>query len=523
VPEDFTEPSFSDRKDSREPTVDGTLRLDNISKSYGSVRALNAINMELRKGQILALFGENGAGKSTLIKIISGITSPDVGSMTLSGAPYKPKSTVMALNSGVGVITQELSLCPDLTVAENIVLGVWPKPYNISRRDLFSKVTNFLESIGIELPLTKQLSELSLAERQLVEIIKIFYRNPKTILLDEPTAALPRREADRVLELLRRVARQGTSVIIVTHRLDEALGVCDSCMVLRNGEITLKVDKGPIPAPTQVIRAMIGRDLTNFDKTSAYEGSGREALRLKGLTCHGNPGLNHVSFDVKFGEIVGIYGEIGSGVDFLASTLSGNQVLESGQLIVLDNSYDKSFKNPQQRVKSGLTFIPGDRANNGLALIQSVITNLLYPPSSNGKENSLVIHKKKEFEQANDLVDSFNIISDSLTQPVASLSGGNQQKVLVASRLRNGIFRNRIIVLHEPSRGVDVGAREAIHNVIRTASREGAATLVISSDVDEVVRLADRVAVFRTGELVKVFSKAELSIEAILLAGETVA
>jgi ribose transport system ATP-binding protein/rhamnose transport system ATP-binding protein len=496
-----------------------TLELAGVGKSYGSSRALHGIDLDLRSGEVLALFGENGAGKSTLIKIISGIVRQDAGSMTLAGRPYNPTSSAKALQHGVGVITQEFSLCPDLTVAENIVLGAWPNPIHVSRKQILDRVSRYVDELGLSLPLERSVSSLSLGERQLVEIVKAVFRRPQMLLLDEPTAALPRKESNIVLNLVSRLSDGGTGIIIVTHRIDEALGIANSYMVLRNGGISAAGKTGSTTA-SSIVKAMIGRDVVRSDQRSIAIDSTRAVLELSSWQRHGNPDLKGINLTVHAGEIVGIYGAIGSGADVLASILAGTSRLEAGSITVLGRLYPKSFRNPRQRVRSGLQFVPGDRANLGLALIQSIGTNLLFPPRRVSRDTALFISKQKDEIEAAELIDEYTVICTSGRQRVNSLSGGNQQKVLLASRLSDKSNAQRVVVLHEPTRGVDIGAREAIHGIIRMTVEGGAGALVISSDVDELIELADTIIVLRLGELVAKFESSEVSIENILLASD---
>jgi len=483
-----------------------------VTKSFGPTRALEDISLSVPGGTVLALFGENGAGKSTLLGALAGAVSPDSGEIYVGGSRYRPRSPRDALSSGVALVAQELLPCLQLSVAENIVVGKWPngRPYGTSRRAIVSRARELVERFGVDLPLDKAMAEVSVGEMQLVEVLRVLNRNTRVVLMDEPTAALNGRESQLVLDLVRRLAVEGVTVVLVTHRIQEALSVANEVAVLRGGHLVYQSDDSDVE-PEKIVEEMLGRRLAPREGKVKSILSVEPAISFEGWSRGGMEPLENVSFSVRQGEVVGMYGVRGSGLSTLARALAGVARLDGGITLVGSRRLQGSFRSPRERETLGVHFVPGDRARAGLALMHTTGTNLVFPLGHT--QRRLFRNKIEERRIVRRLIDSYGVVGIP-DKPVAALSGGNQQKVLMASRL-GGSYR--VLVVEEPTRGVDVGAREVIHNILREIGERGVAVVVISSDVDEIVELVDRALVFSHGRLTAELKADEMTVDQLLL------
>jgi ABC-type sugar transport system ATPase subunit len=466
-----------------------------LTKSYGPNRILTDVNFSLARGESVALIGENGAGKSTFAKVITGVTRPDNGVLSFDGAEVIFTAPRDALAAGLAFIPQELAYVPDLSVAENIVLGQWPgRSGRTTPAAIHARAQAVCDRYGIHFDLDAPMRQLKLAERQLVEIVKALMREARMIVLDEPTAALNEQESAALFAILRRLNDQGVGVLYISHRMDEVYRFSDRVDVLRNGRCVASV-RPKETTPTQLIAHMLGQEKQNFTRGDTAR-TGTAALQLRNWRSSGLPALDDVNLEVQAGEIVGLYGVRGSGADAIAEGLAGVNRAISGE-IVIGGVTRGPFASPYEAKTAGLAYVPAERKRDGLVLGLPIRRNVTLMVLRSLSRFGFV-DGAAERAISDDLVSRFNIRFRGADQPVERLSGGNQQKVLLASRIA---AKPRYLVLHEPTRGVDVGARVEIHRLLAGAADGGCATLMITSDVEEAVTVPDRLIVIRDGRI----------------------
>ncbi len=469
------------------------LKVENITKTFPGTRALSSVGMEVGKGEVHALVGENGAGKSTLMNIISGVLMPDQGSIDFMGKPVKFSSPKEAQDAGIGFVHQELALCPHISVAENIfmgrcetgVLGI------IKRRKLYSDTEKQLEMFRSEIRPDVKAGSLNVAQQQIVEIAKSLSLNCRLLILDEPTSSLSESETAILFDIIRDLKKKGISVLYISHRIAEIFEVCDRVTVLRDGHYinTFSVAE---TTPTKVVESMVGREISNLYPDKSAE-AGDTLLEVKGLS---QPGVfSDISFKLKKGEILGFSGLIGSGRTEVARAVCGIDDYKSGEIWV--NGFRTHFKDYSQAISSGLCYLTEDRKQQGLFLNLSVKNNINAAMVDRLK-GRLIIDRKKETGNADDQVKELNIKVSSIAQRIDSLSGGNQQKTMIAKWLS---IKPRIIFMDEPTRGIDVGAKAEIHNILRELSNMGIGVIIISSELPEIIGMCDRVMVMHDGEI----------------------
>ena len=486
------------------------LQIDNLSKSFGPIQALRGVSFELRRGEIHALAGENGAGKSTMMNIIDGILKPDSGEIRLDGEPVTISSPAVAQKLGIGFVHQEIALCPDITVAENISMGVTSSSRSLvmDYRSLESRAAEILDRLG-DIDPTALVRTLSISHQQLVEIAKALTLDCRVLILDEPTAALTEREAQVLFGIMRDLASRGISIIYISHRMVEIFENCDRVTVLRDGRYVATMNIAET-TPGDVVRAMVGRVIDDLypSKLGPDERSDEIILDVRGLTdgeCFRN-----VTFQVMKGEILGLAGLIGAGrseiargVCRLAGDVSGEVALR-GRRVHLKDYADS--------IAQGIVYLSEDRKGDGLFLDMSIAANVsalrLGQVATAG-----VIDETREGEQAERLGARLNLKCGHVRQPVSSLSGGNQQKVAIAKMLS---VDPRVIFLDEPTRGVDVGAKAEIHRILRDLARNGVGMVVISSELPELIGVCDRVLVVREGLIVGEVSGNSLTEDQIM-------
>lgn len=474
-----------------------TFRLlaEGIDKSYGSVHALKGARLEIRPGEVMALLGENGAGKSTLVKVLSGLVRPDRGTITIDGAAVELSSAHASQTAGVAVVQQEFSTVGQLTLAENLVLGQPNAPGWWSRSRLNAAAVPLLDRVGLGgLNANTPVSQLSVAEMQLVEIARVLARESKIVIFDEPTAALSDAEIARVLEVVRRLAREGVSIIYVTHRLGEVFEIADRVTVFRNGKSLEPMEVSELDV-AKVINLIIGRELGDLypERRSSHGDAVLEVTRF--LT----PGLRApVSLTVREGEILGLTGQLGSGCSEFVQALAGVRPVLSGR-VSLDG---KSLRIRSRRagIQTGIAYCSADRKQDGIFGGLSILKNLSSPWLGRTKRLGL-LSPGKEAERGRRIAAQFAIDHARLASPAGTLSGGNQQKVALGKWI--GI-NPRVLLVEEPTRGVDVGARSEIYRKLRQLCEEGLAIIVSSSDTNEVLGLSDSVATFYRGRLTSV-------------------
>ncbi|OZM77941.1 sugar ABC transporter ATP-binding protein [Pseudonocardia sp. MH-G8] len=466
-----------------------------LTKAYGATRAIDGVSLELVPGEVVGLLGENGAGKSTLLKVISGAEQQDAGTVELDGAPLRPGDPLTASRHGVVAVYQELSLYPFLTVAENILLGDYPRRAGLVHwAAVHRQARELLDSLGVDVPPAARVADLQLAERYLVEIAKAVRTSPKVLILDEPTAALDPHDVQRIFAIVERLRAAGTAVVFVSHRLSEVLAVARRYVVLRDGRL---VGEGPLAGVTEqdLVGLMAGRPAGS---AAAEAGRARHARspgdEVVAVESIGVAGVADISFTARAGEVVGIAGLRGSGRGELCRVLAGALRLDSGRMRIRGS--EVALRSPAQALAHGIGFVPAERKTDGLVLSMSVQENIAIPQLVRTRRR--VASAAAAERVATSFVDRLRIkLSHRGTRgAVGGLSGGNQQKVCLAKWLAADVS---ILVLDEPTRGVDVAAKSAIHEVISDLADAGACVVVSSSEISELTRLCDRIVVLHRG------------------------
>ncbi|MEZ4683634.1 MAG: sugar ABC transporter ATP-binding protein [Caldilineaceae bacterium] len=486
------------------------LRMSGIIKNFPGVQALRNVDFEIYPGEILGFLGENGAGKSTLIKILSGVYTPDQGTITFNGQLIQPRNPHDAQLLGISTIHQELALALNLTVAENIFLNREPR-LALGRVD-FARMNReaeaLLRGLGTEIPGNKPIRELTVAAQQMVEIAKAVSHQANLILMDEPTSALSAREVDALFALMRRLKERGVAVVFISHRLDEVRQIVDRVIVMRDGE---RVGTMPIAEATEekIIRMMVGRDLVKSHKDAST--IGEPILELQNVT--GTNGVQGVNLTVHRGEIVGIAGLVGAGRTELIRLICGVDRMTEGTVRI--DGQPVQIQSPADAVARGIGWVPEDRKLHGLILGMSVQANCsmaILPRLSNWMGT---IRPQKERAIAEEYVQALDIVTPSVMQTVRNLSGGNQQKVVLAKWLSS---TPQLLIVDEPTRGIDVGAKAEIHRLLAELAQQGIAILMVSSELPEVLAMSDRVIVMCQGRITGEFARAQASQEAIMTA-----
>ncbi|MFZ8828488.1 MAG: ATP-binding cassette domain-containing protein [Armatimonadota bacterium] len=490
--------------------VSGSLRLQGIRKSFDGVQALKGVDLELWAGEIHALIGENGAGKSTLIKIAGGIFAPDAGTIVLDGKPVRFADPRDAQRQGIVVIHQTPTLCPHLSVTENILLGHLPTRWGIVQWKRANELAaNLLTQLGVTLPLDAPVGTLSAAQQQLVALARALSLRARWLILDEPTAALSRSETERLFAILRQLKSQGVGVLFVSHRLDEVLELADRITVLRDGEKVATLSAADATRE-QLITLMAGRQIAPQPSTvTAPIKPSSPLLRLRDVVVPDF--VRGVSLEVRSGEVVGLFGLVGSGRSELAQALVGLRPIASG--VVEWQGKPVRFRNPKEALTHGIAYLPEDRLRQGLLLPRSIRENIGLPNLHRFSRFGIV-DEQAESETAQAQVRALRVKATSIAQPVAQLSGGNQQKVALGKWL---LTDPQLLILDEPTHGIDVATKAEIHRFIADLKARGKAILLISSELEELQILSDRLLVFRQGRIVGEFAPTA-SQESILAA-----
>lgn len=472
------------------------IQMRGITKRFGSVIANNAVDFDLKQGEIHALLGENGAGKTTLMRILYGLYREDEGEILVSGKPVQITSPKSALENGIGMVTQHFTLVPPLTVAENVVLG-FTNGFRFDPAATEKKVAEAAERFGIQVNPKALVRHLSVGERQRVEILKALYRNVKVLILDEPTAVLVPQEVDRLFESIEKLRQSGLSVIFISHKLNEVMQICDRITVLRNGCCAGTVNKCDTSAE-DLAKMMVGRE-TFMEVPERQTSIGQPVLKVKDLSVYGKKGLlalKGISFEVCAGEVLGIAGVSGNGQSELASVLSGTLAPTQGTLYVGDTNL--TGRDPVAFTKAGVGRIAEDRHEgvvNQLTVAENMALENLEAFVRNGSLDRKLIR-----QHAEELIKEYQIKA-SPNDPIRTLSGGNMQKVILARALSK---KPRVVVAAQPTRGLDIGATEYVRNRLLEERDRGAAVVLISEDLDEIMSLSDRIAVMYEGEIVAI-------------------
>ena len=488
------------------------LRAEKINKYYPGVHALDNVDFELRAGEVRALLGKNGAGKSTLVKILSGATHADSGQRFMADNRVVLNSPMDAFRAGIATVYQEMSLVKGLTVAENILLGRWPRQRwlgidIINQRQTRQLAREALELMGVNLDLGETVGRLSVAEQQVVEIAKVVSLRPKVMILDEPTSALPQAEVDHLLALVRRLAENGVAVIYVSHRLQEIPRVADSITFLRDGRL---VDTIPIAeaTPERVANMIVGDQWARALPQVVRE-TGRE-VRLSVQHISRQRYLHDVSFDLYAGEVLGLAGLLGSGRTELVRAIFGLDAIDSGTIAI--NGQVIAHPSPTQMKAKGIGLTPEDRKAQGLVLALDVEDNLTLSALDRVSHNQVISAQAKR-GLAQKMVDALSIQTPNLAVKALSLSGGNQQKLVLGKWLNS---QARILLMDEPTRGIDIQAKEQIYGLVRNLARQGISIIFISSEIEEVLEVADRILVLNQGRIVADVPAAQADLEQIL-------
>jgi rhamnose transport system ATP-binding protein len=486
------------------------LELKKISKSFSGVEVLHEVSFALRPAEVHALLGENGAGKSTLVKIITGVHQPDTGEIFLNGEHVHFGDARDSRQAGIAAIYQELSLFPDLDVAENIFVGRQPLTIGgrVDWRKLYAEAGRLLDSLGVKLDLRQKARTLSIAQQQMVEIARAFSINARILIMDEPTSSLTLHEVDDLFRLVKRLRAEGTAIIFISHRLEELYALADRVTVLRDGSF---VDTRSMQDVTRddLIRMMVGRTITNlFPKQDVPAGD--VVLKVENLTRAGS--FYDVSFELRRGEILGLAGLVGAGRTNVARAIFGVEPPTAGTIQI--EGREVVIKSPQQAIELGLAYVPEDRQLHGLIPAMSLTPNISLP-TLHQHARSGWLRDTSERKSAYAAALQMEVRAHHMWQFVRELSGGNQQKVVLAKWLAT---KPRILILDEPTRGIDVGTKAVVHGLMSKLAGEGLAILMISSELPEILGMSDRVIVMREGHVTGHFSRAEATQENIISA-----
>ncbi len=467
------------------------LSLRQIRKTYGSLEVLHGIDLDVGAGEVVALLGENGAGKSTLSRIISGAVQPTSGEMSWFGASYAPASPRAAMDAGVGMIHQELKLLPQLSIAENVFVGRYlMKGGRVDRHAMEQRAHAGLQRLGLDVSPRRLVEGLSTAKQQLIEIAKAMTLNAKLLILDEPTAALGGEETQLLFRQIERLKADGVGIIYISHRLEEIRQIADRVVVMRDGAKVQEFDSGNVPVRT-IVEAMVGRSLDRMFP-AIPEPHQDVALEVRNLSSPSRT-FNNINFAVRRGEVFGIAGLVGAGRTELVRAITGADPIASGDVVL--NGDIISLRSPRDAIRRGIVLVPEDRKLQGLVLEHSIQENIGYANLEEVSRRGWVTSRRLS-QFADTYIKKFGVKGRG-GQTAGELSGGNQQKVVLAKWLAR---KPRVVVLDEPTRGIDVGARSSIYDTIMDLAREGVAVIVVSSDLEEVLGVSNRILVMAQGK-----------------------
>lgn len=491
--------------------------MSGIGKGFPGVQALDGVDFEVMPGEIHALLGENGAGKSTLLKILSGAQQPDRGTISIDGKTVALNSPLEAQRCGVVTIYQEFTLAPNLTIAENVFIGREPgNGIFVNWRQMREETRAITRRLGLELRPTAVVRDLNVAEQQMVEIARALSMKSRLIVMDEPTSALSSAEVEKLFRIVRDLKAQGISIIFVTHRIEEVMALCDRYTVLRDGR---RVDAGKIAETSvdQIIRAMVGRQVNALFAQRESSTPGEVALEVEGLTRRGNAQdqnatvLSNVSFAVRRGEILGIAGLVGAGRTEAARAIFGADPFDSGRILVAGQKVD--IRSPRSAIRHGIGLVPEDRKRQALFLALAVQTNLSMAAQGRITRWGIFMDEAAERSMVEEYRKALNIRMSGPEQLIANLSGGNQQKVVLARWLA---LRPKVLIVDEPTRGIDVGAKVEVHNLLFEMARSGIAVIAISSELPEILAISDRIVTMREGRVTGSIDRDEANGERLM-------
>jgi rhamnose transport system ATP-binding protein len=485
------------------------LSVEGAVKNFGGVKALVNAGLTLYTKEIHALLGENGAGKSTLLKTLAGVHRLDTGTITLTGKTFEQGSTRLSREQGIAVIYQEPNLFPDLTLAENVFAGRQPlSGGSVDWKFMENESRTLFEQLGVPLNPQTRARGLSIADQQIVEIAKAISTKANVIVMDEPTAALSSKEVERLFSVARNLRDQGCAVVFVSHRLDEVFALCDRITIMRDGSTVSTALTSELDEP-QVIRAMVGRDVSElFPKVKADIGN--VVLSVKDLARDGQ--FENISFDVRAGEIVALAGLVGSGRSEVARAIFGIDSYDAGEVLL--NGEKLKPASPRDAMEHGIALVPEDRRQQGLFMPTSIAKNAAITMLSRIRKG-FIVRAQAERKVAEQWTTVLQTKFENINDPVERLSGGNQQKVVLAKWLAT---EPKLLIVDEPTRGIDVGTKAEVHKLLSQKAQEGLAVLMISSELPEVLGMADRIFVMREGHIVREFSRAEATSESVIAA-----
>lgn len=493
------------------------IKMENISKSFGNVFANKNINFEVKKGEIHALLGENGAGKSTLMNMLSGIYSPDSGSIFIGGEKVNFSNPKESIKSGIGMIHQHFKLIDRLTVRDNILLGN-KGSFLLNNKKENDKIIKVCEKFGLSIDLNKRIYDMSVGEKQTVEIIKVLYKGADILIMDEPTAVLTPSEIDRLFCIMRKMKSEGCTIIIITHKMNEVMEVSDRVTVLRSGETVRTVNKSETN-PKELTELMVGRPMDlSIRKMMTKKGDNLLSVRnIKVLNPDGGDALSNVSFDLCEGEILGVAGVSGSGQKELCEVIAGLYPAYSGDILYKNESI--LGKTPREIIDKGISmsFIPEDRLGMGLVASMDIVDNIILKDYKNNK--GLLIDRKPAETKAKKIVEKLDIQTPGIHFAVKKLSGGNIQKVLLGRELESD---PKLLITAYPVRGLDVGATYTIYNLINEEKKKGTAVLYIGEDLDVLIELCDRIMVLSSGQVTGIIQSSKATREklGLMMTGE---
>ncbi|MGX4670546.1 sugar ABC transporter ATP-binding protein [Cerasibacillus sp. JNUCC 74] len=486
--------------------------MKDISKSFSGNQVLRQVDFRIKRGEIHALMGENGAGKSTLVKILTGIYQKDEGEIFLEGEKITFTNPKEAEEKGISMIHQELNIIPQLSVMENMFLGkeiTYGKTGILNKQEMKQRTKESLAKLGVESISPEDIAgNLSVGQQQMIEIARTLATNAELLVMDEPTAALTDREIERFFNVIKKLKAEGVSIIYISHRMEEIFEICDRITVLRDGEY-IGTEKIADTSFQAIVKMMVGREIGERYPTRSNS-IGNTVFEAKALACDNI--VNDVSFFVKQGEILGVAGLMGAGRSELMEAIFGFRKLTKGTIYINGKKVD--IKHPNDAVKAGIGFITEDRKSKGLVIDASIKENIALTNLKTLSKKG-VIYKRKERDLVKRLMEKLKVRATSEEQIVKSLSGGNQQKVVLAKWL--GI-RPKILILDEPTRGVDIGAKKEIYTIINELSKNGVAIIMVSSELPEVLGVSDRVMVMHEGKITAFFDRTEVDQEKIMMA-----
>jgi ribose transport system ATP-binding protein len=497
-------------KRSSSPTEEVILKVENVSKNFPGVKALDNVSFELRKGEVHALVGENGAGKSTLMKILSGVYRADEGTIRYKGKELIFHDVIQAREAGIGIIYQELNLIPHLSVAANIFIGREPltRLGMLDEKKMNADAVAILDRLKIHLDPTVILNRLPVSKQQMVEIAKALSLNSEILIMDEPTSALSESEIDELFQVIHSLRDRGVAIIYISHRLEELRHIVDRISIFRDGH-WISTDKFTDIVPMEIVSRMVGRKLENKFPPKVNVPTTEKILEIRNIVRKGI--LRDISFDLYRGEILGIAGLMGAGRSELGRAIFGADRIDSGEVII--NGRRLSLRSPADAIKAGIAYLSENRKEEGLAVKMQLSENITMANVQEISQRFGVLSRSQEMEAAQRYVKDLSIKTPSLSQVVNNLSGGNQQKTVVAKWL---FCDSKILIFDEPTRGIDVGTKYAIYELIGKLAREGRGIIMISSELPEIFGMTDRLLVLHEGSLAATLTTTQTTPEEIL-------